>query len=172
MNMPYASTIHARAVGILGAIICMVLLFGISCSGGVGSTDASKSVSTTYTINGRVTCDHNGDGDINDVVDHPINGVPVRYRYGDHMSPWGAWQTTYTYQLPPNSKDGYYEIPMLEGYYTVVELGVPTTDYAHWVHYNTGGDPDFVYDYDERFEVPPPNGACYPLCFVGTDWEP
>lgn len=87
--MSNTSTIHVRAVGILSVIISILLLFGISCSGGSATPAASKNVSTTYTINGVVTCDHNDDGDINDLIDLPINGVPVRYCYGDHMSPWG-----------------------------------------------------------------------------------
>jgi hypothetical protein len=157
----------ARALSALG-IISVLLLFGVSCGSSGATTDVSKGVSTDYYVEGFVTCDHNDDGDVNDQEDHDINGVPVKFRCGDNMSSWTAWDTTWTYTY--DGRDGYYHVKMNDGYYTQVKLGVPVFfHYSHWVPWPMEARWDY---YDQPWTAPPPDGACYPLRFMGTDCAP
>jgi hypothetical protein len=94
---------HARALSLLGVIITVLLLLGISCgSGTIGTSDVGKSVSTTHTASGYCWNDQDQDG-VKDAGEPGWNGI---------------WVAITRYQGDPDSviaddytdSDGYYEI--------------------------------------------------------------
>ena len=62
--------LHARGLSILGVIIIVLMLTGVSCGGTDAIAAVSKGASTTYNVVGVVTCDHNDNGIWMDDYDH------------------------------------------------------------------------------------------------------
>jgi hypothetical protein len=77
---------HARTVSLLGVVITVLLLLGVSCSSGT-STDLGKSVVSTgpYTIAGNIWYDVNNNGN-HDYNDLGAAFVPV-YFYDNYYTP-------------------------------------------------------------------------------------
>jgi hypothetical protein len=67
---------RAKGFSILGVIITVMLLFGISCGSNGTTTDVSKSVSTFYWVRGAVVHDTN-DNRVFDGDDHYVAGIPI-----------------------------------------------------------------------------------------------
>lgn len=124
---------HARGLSILGVLICVLILTGSSCSSTAGMTDVSKGVSTTYTVEGYVRCDHNDNFYWVDDSDHfEGSGVYVWYQIE-------GGSTTYT----TTDASGYYKIDRGDNLYVDVWL-VPNSFFPDWRSYyedlgSTGG---------------------------------
>jgi hypothetical protein len=150
--------VHVRGISILGAIITVLLLFGISCGGGgTTTTDVGKSVSGAYDITGVVLCDHNDDFTYGNDGDHACAGHPVHYKLNGQN------------QLPVYCDE--------DGKYTIVRNNVGDTaevwiepyltHFAHFFRYTSGS-----LDWDSRDKHQfPPAGLPVALSFCGSDYE-
>jgi hypothetical protein len=149
---------HVRGISILGVIISVLLLFGISCGDGSTATDVGKSVSGAYDITGVVLCDHNDDFTYGNDGDHPCNGHPVKYKINR-----GSTQTTYC------DEDGKYTIERLYSTDTAEVWVEPYLNHFAHVYVYSGGSLDYDSQDDHQF---PPAGLPIALSFCGSDGSP
>lgn len=152
--------VNLRVLSILSIVLSVLMLTGISCSGGTdGMAAIRKDVSTLYYVSGLVRCDHNDNWYWMDDGDHVVVDWEVLYKIeGDST----VYSTT-------TDDFGYYSFQRVEDSYVDVWL-VPGSYLPDWRYYyldlgqNTNwGDPNPTIRVPEN-----QNSVVY---FIGSDYR-